>query len=80
MDKYWHLLVAEYIVSKYVNIRPQINLKRASSLKDHLVKSHYVNKQERPVPQVRGTKPCGKLNFCNFMINKKSDSTKWSHV
>lgn len=36
-NKYWHLLVADDVVSKYVSPYPQITYRRSQSLKDHLV-------------------------------------------
>lgn len=44
MQRYWHLLTACEVVSKYINIYPKIPFRRSCSLKDQLVHSHYFSK------------------------------------
>lgn len=67
IEKYWPLLLADLIVTKYVEKQPQITYRRVKSLKDCLTQSHY---KTPPAPShFPGTFSCDKCDKCRFMPN-----------
>lgn len=64
--KYWSLLTNDPILSQYVAEKPSITYRRCSSIRDNLVKSHYIDPTfdtSRPV----GTTPCGIYDAGTFL-------------
>lgn len=53
LKKFWPLLVADPTVSKHINNIPEVTFKRAPSLRDRLVRSHF-----------RTTQPSSELTNC----------------
>lgn len=70
-NKYWYLLAADQKVCKFIGSHPEITYRRSRSLVDTLVTSHHISinsiKNKSP-----GTYPCGRCNFCRFIISGRS--------
>lgn len=58
-------------MARYVSPKPTITYKRAKPLRDHLTKSHLpkgsTSSQTHYRPKNRGTFPCGKCEFCEWI-------------
>lgn len=67
IQKFWPLLFADEIISKYIQPYPQITYRKSRSLKDQLVHSHL--KTTTSGGNHRGTAPCGRCEFCRFLTN-----------
>lgn len=66
IEKYRFLLVEDPVLSSYVPPKPSITYRRAKSLKDELVQSHFVDPWSiRSVPAI--TTPCGACEACQFL-------------
>lgn len=65
-EKYWFLLKEDSILSNYVTDRPNITYRRARSIKDNLIASHFIDVNSTNTnPPV--TKPCGNCESCPFL-------------
>lgn len=65
-EKYWFLLTEDPVLSNYVASKPSITYRRAGSLKDELISSHFVNPTIRQSIPPR-TIPCGSCEACPFL-------------
>lgn len=66
IEKYWFLLIEDSVLSSYVSHKPSITYRRARSLKDDLVQSHFVDPMSlRRLPAI--TTSCGACEACQFL-------------
>lgn len=65
-EKYWFLLKEDSVLSGYMADRPSITYRRARSLRDELVRSHFVDSTTR-LSDPPTTTPCGSCEACPFV-------------
>ncbi|XP_069810077.1 uncharacterized protein [Dendropsophus ebraccatus] len=69
LHKYWPLLQQDQELKKILPMRPQITARRSPTIKDMLVKSHYVTPRSDFIFSSAGprwgSKPCGHCSACN---------------
>lgn len=73
-EKYWGVLLPDPDLCEILPQRPAITFKNGRSLRDHLVKSHYV-KQRGPATWLKnkphGCFKCGACSFCHNILSTK---------
>lgn len=72
IQRHWHLLRMDPSISKLNSEQHQITFRRARSLKDRLVHSHYQADSRKDPCGSCGTFPCNNCNFCKFIDNRIS--------
>ena len=67
LNQFWPLLLADDTVVKCIQKHPDITYRRAPSLRDKSVHSHY-NPPGNKMESSTGTFPCKKCNICEFIL------------
>lgn len=67
-----HWLREDVTLSKYVGVSPQIVFRRANSIGDKLVKSHYIKPDESLSTLPLGTSCCGNCSFFRWVLPSKT--------
>lgn len=70
IQNHWSIHTDDYKVQQFLPDTPSITFRRASSLKDELVKSEY-HKKPNKKHSLYGTYPCGHCAYCP-LIRKKN--------
>lgn len=79
--QFWYLLTADQKIMKFFKPYPEITYRRSKLLRDTLVTSHH-KIRESVKNKMPDTYPCGKCNFCHFILNAKCvilpNNTTWT--
>lgn len=73
LDKKWHLLTIDLLISKFVGPRPKITFRSTKSIRDQLMSSHYLEKNyaKQINTDQRGTYSSGSSERCLWLyVNK----------
>lgn len=68
ISKHWHLLADHHILKHHVHATPELFFRRAKSLRDRLVSSHY-KPNSVDTHQSFGTFPCGQCSYCPWILS-----------
>lgn len=71
MQKHWHLLSADPILTKYLGVNPDITLRLSGSIRDRLVQSQYKKPQNKQCDRP-GLFQCGACDYWHLLIEGPS--------
>lgn len=67
IGRYWFLLTEDPVLSHYVTPHPSITYRRARSLKDELVQSHFIEHSGPSKATPPRITPCGNCDVCQYL-------------
>ncbi|XP_040266912.1 uncharacterized protein LOC120981438 [Bufo bufo] len=82
LESHWFLLTSDHRLIPHMDEKPKIIARKAPSLKDKLVCSHF----QRPTRglnrgiKLKGTHPCGQCNVCPYMLGKDNFMNGEEHI